>query len=76
MARLYYIKDGTYPQNLVDPFGRRIALAELHAAGNAAANCGDTTAAGRAATVSAPIPRSLAGASRFRRNIAVTTSGP
>jgi hypothetical protein len=29
MAKLYYVKDGTYPQNLVDPFGRRIALAEL-----------------------------------------------
>jgi hypothetical protein len=29
MARVYYVKDGSYPQNMVDPFGRRIALAEL-----------------------------------------------
>jgi hypothetical protein len=29
MAKVYYVKDGSYPQNLVDPFGRRIALAEL-----------------------------------------------
>jgi hypothetical protein len=29
MAKVYYVKDGSYPQNLVDPFGRRISLAEL-----------------------------------------------
>jgi hypothetical protein len=29
MAKVYYVKDGSYRQNLVDPFGRRIALAEL-----------------------------------------------
>ena len=29
MAKVYSVKDGSYPQNLVDPFGRRIALAEL-----------------------------------------------
>jgi hypothetical protein len=29
MAKVYYVKDGSSPQNLVDPFGRRIALAEL-----------------------------------------------
>ena len=29
MAKIYYVKDGSFPQNLVDPFGRRIALAEL-----------------------------------------------
>jgi hypothetical protein len=29
MARVYYVKDGSYPHNMVDPFGRRIALAEL-----------------------------------------------
>jgi hypothetical protein len=29
MAKVYYVKDGSYPQNLVDPFGRDIALAEL-----------------------------------------------
>jgi hypothetical protein len=29
MAKVYYVKDGSYPQNLVDPVGRRIALAEL-----------------------------------------------
>jgi hypothetical protein len=29
MAKVYAVKDGSYPQNLVDPFGRRIALAEL-----------------------------------------------
>jgi hypothetical protein len=29
MAKVYYVKDGSYPQNLMDPFGRRIALAEL-----------------------------------------------
>ena len=29
MAKVYYVKDGSYPQNMVDPFGRRIALAEL-----------------------------------------------
>jgi hypothetical protein len=29
MAKVYYVKDGSYPQNLVDPLGRRIALAEL-----------------------------------------------
>jgi hypothetical protein len=29
MAKVYYVKDGSYPQNLVDPFGRGIALAEL-----------------------------------------------
>jgi hypothetical protein len=26
---VYYVKDGSYPQNMVDPLGRRIALAEL-----------------------------------------------
>jgi hypothetical protein len=31
MAKVYYVKDGSYPQNLVDPLGRRIALAELEA---------------------------------------------
>ena len=29
MAKVYYVKDGSYPHNMVDPFGRRIALAEL-----------------------------------------------
>jgi hypothetical protein len=29
MAKVYYVKDGSYPQNLVDPLGRGIALAEL-----------------------------------------------
>jgi hypothetical protein len=29
MAKVYVVKDGSSPQNLVDPFGRRIALAEL-----------------------------------------------
>jgi hypothetical protein len=29
MAKIYYVKDGSSPQNLVDPFGRQIALAEL-----------------------------------------------
>jgi hypothetical protein len=29
MAKVYYVKDGSYPQNMVDPFGRRVALAEL-----------------------------------------------
>ena len=29
MAKVYYVKDGSYPQNMVDPFGRWIALAEL-----------------------------------------------
>ena len=29
MAKVYYVKDGSYPQNMVDPFGRQIALAEL-----------------------------------------------
>jgi hypothetical protein len=29
MAKVYSVKDGSYPQNMVDPFGRRIALAEL-----------------------------------------------
>jgi hypothetical protein len=29
MAKVYYVKDGSYPQNMVDPLGRRIALAEL-----------------------------------------------
>jgi hypothetical protein len=29
MAKVYYFKDGSYPQNMVDPFGRQIALAEL-----------------------------------------------
>ena len=29
MAKIYAVKDGSYPQNLVDPFGREIALAEL-----------------------------------------------
>ena len=29
MAKVYYVKDGSYPQNMVDPFGRRIALTEL-----------------------------------------------
>jgi hypothetical protein len=29
MAKVYDVKDGSYPQHLVDPFGRRIALAEL-----------------------------------------------
>jgi hypothetical protein len=31
MAKVYYVKDGSYPQNMVDPLGRRIALAELEA---------------------------------------------
>ena len=29
MAKVYYVKDGSYPQNMVDPFGRRISLTEL-----------------------------------------------
>jgi hypothetical protein len=29
MGKVYYVKDGSYPQNMVDPLGRRIALAEL-----------------------------------------------
>src|SRR2546430_5348557 len=29
MAKVYYVKDGSYPQNMADPFGRRISLAEL-----------------------------------------------
>ena len=29
MAKVYYVKDGSSPHNLVDPFGRRVALAEL-----------------------------------------------
>jgi hypothetical protein len=29
MAKVYAVKDGSYPQNMVDPFGRDIALAEL-----------------------------------------------
>jgi hypothetical protein len=29
MAKVYYVKDGSYPQNMVDPLGRQIALAEL-----------------------------------------------
>lgn len=29
MAKVYYLKDGSYPQNMPDPFGRRIALTEL-----------------------------------------------
>lgn len=29
MAKVYYAKDGSYPQNMVDPFGRGISLAEL-----------------------------------------------
>jgi hypothetical protein len=29
MAKVYAVKDGSYPHNMVDPFGRRIALAEL-----------------------------------------------
>jgi hypothetical protein len=29
MAKVYSVKDGSYPHNLVDPFGRDIALAEL-----------------------------------------------
>jgi hypothetical protein len=29
MAKVYAVKDGSYPHNLVDPLGREIALAEL-----------------------------------------------
>jgi hypothetical protein len=29
MAKVYAVKDGSYPQNMVDPLGRDIALAEL-----------------------------------------------
>jgi hypothetical protein len=29
MAKVYAVKDSSYPQNMVDPFGRDIALAEL-----------------------------------------------
>jgi hypothetical protein len=29
MAKVYYVKEGSSPHNLVDPFGRRVALAEL-----------------------------------------------
>jgi hypothetical protein len=29
MAKVYYVKDGSYPHNMSDPLGRRIALAEL-----------------------------------------------
>jgi hypothetical protein len=29
MAKVYSVKDGSYPQNMVDPLGRDISLAEL-----------------------------------------------
>jgi hypothetical protein len=29
MAKVYYVKDGSSPHNMVDPFGRRVALAEV-----------------------------------------------
>jgi hypothetical protein len=29
MAKVYAVKDGSYPQNMVDPLGRDVALAEL-----------------------------------------------
>ena len=29
MAKVYYVKDGSSPQNLVDPLGRDITLADL-----------------------------------------------
>jgi hypothetical protein len=29
MAKVYAVKDGSYPQNMVDPLGRDIALAAL-----------------------------------------------
>jgi hypothetical protein len=29
MAKVYAVKDGSYPQNMVDPLGRDIPLAEL-----------------------------------------------
>jgi hypothetical protein len=29
MAKVYAVKDGSYPHNMVDPLGRDIALAEL-----------------------------------------------
>jgi hypothetical protein len=29
MAKVSSVKDSSYPQNLLDPFGRRIALAEI-----------------------------------------------
>ena len=29
MAKVYSVKDGSYPQNMVDPFGRWISLTEL-----------------------------------------------
>ena len=29
MAKVYYVKDGSYPHNMMDPFGRGISLAEL-----------------------------------------------
>jgi hypothetical protein len=29
MAKVYYVKDGSYPQNFVDPLGRHISLDEL-----------------------------------------------
>ena len=29
MAKVYSVKDGSYPQNMVDPFGRGISLTEL-----------------------------------------------
>jgi hypothetical protein len=29
MAKIYYVKDGSSPHNMLDPFGRRLALAEL-----------------------------------------------
>jgi hypothetical protein len=29
MAKVYYVKDGSYPQNFVDPLGRRLSLNEL-----------------------------------------------
>jgi hypothetical protein len=29
MAKVYAVKDGSFPQNMVDPLGRDIALAEL-----------------------------------------------
>jgi hypothetical protein len=29
MAKVYDVKDGSFPQYLLDPFGRRISLGEL-----------------------------------------------
>ena len=29
MAKVYYVKNGSYPQNFVDPLGRRMALDAL-----------------------------------------------